>query len=196
MKPLSAQQLLAAMHANGHRVFEGELNLNIIGVRASDAQANTFNDMIYVLYQRGGAWQCKAYPATTDPGTYYREHPANVKGTAVLVPGRYSGCWQLGQHQGKYDALVQRGEMTVYRDNNSDAHIDTDTPTESGYFGINCHRANKHTTSKHVGKWSAGCQVLASPEHFSQFMNLCRDSASLYGPSFSYTLLTESETRL
>ena len=93
---------------------------------------------------------------------------------------------------GKYDALVQRGEMTVYRDNNSDAHIDTDTPTESGYFGINRYRANKHTTSKHVGKWSAGCQVLASPEHFSQFMNLCRDSASLYGEFFLHPL-TESD---
>ncbi len=192
----TAHQLLAALAAKGLPIFKGDMNVNIIGVRANDTAPNTFNDVLCVLYQHAGQWHVKVYPATTDPGTYYREHPANVKGTAMVVPGHYPSCWALGKHQGKYDALVQRGDITVYRDNNGDHTLDTDVETETGLFGINCHRANKHTTSKNVGKWSAGCQVIADPEHFNQFMNLCRDSARRFGPRFSYTLLTESEINL
>ncbi len=194
MKQLTASVLIEALRSKGYRLFEGQLNMNIIGIRAIDAQANTFNDFICLLYQHGGQWHVKAYPATTDPGVYYRENPENVKGTAIVVPGQYPICWQLGKHQGKYDALVQRGKITVYRDNDTDQTLDLDPSTkESGFFGINCHRANKTSTSTSVGKWSAGCQVLASPDDFEQFMNLCRDSAKYYGPRFTYTLLLESE---
>ena len=36
-------------------------------------------------------------PSTTDPGTYYREDPMNVRGTAVMQPEQYRGVYKIGR---------------------------------------------------------------------------------------------------
>jgi hypothetical protein len=194
---LTAERVLAAMNAAGHRVFEGELNLNIVGVRNHDTKANTFNDAICVLYQEDGKWQIKQYKATTDAGLYYRENPINVDGTAVLVPGQHKSLWTLGYHQGKYKALLQHKPVLVLRDSNRDCELDNHIVKESilqqGYFGINCHRASASQESRQVDKWSAGCQVFANPKDYDEFIELCERSAEKYGPYFTYTLLEQSE---
>ncbi|WP_299002314.1 hypothetical protein [uncultured Shewanella sp.] len=197
--PISIDVLLSVMKRKQHCVFKGELNLNIIGVRSSDYRANTFNDMICVLYQQKSKWQLKQYKATTDAGLYFRKRPCHVDGTAVLVPMQYKSCWRLGYHRGQYAALVQRGPMTVLRDNNKNSVLDTSTDNaqlQIGYFGINCHRASAQHESKRVDKWSAGCQVFANPNDFDEFMTLCRESAQTYGPHFSYTLLEQVDLQI
>ena len=80
-----------------------------------------------------------------------------VEGCAAIVCDRqYKGLWQIGMHRGKYRALVQRGIIAVYRDDNKDKVIDRDPSTiMEGYFGINGHHAGEESTV--VGKWSAGC---------------------------------------
>ncbi len=197
IRKLTAATLLSTLKACGYRVFEGELNLNIIGIRHNNTRANTFNDVICVLYQQSGEWQLKQYKATTDAGIYWRTNPMNVDGTAVLIAGQHKSLWKLGYHQGKYRALVQHKPVVVLRDNNQNTELDTEvTPQavlQQGYFGINCHRANSKTTSTQVDKWSAGCQVLASPSDFDEFIALCDQSAAKYGPYFSYTLLDQAD---
>ncbi|MCL1123303.1 hypothetical protein [Shewanella surugensis] len=197
--PLSPDVILNAMKLKKYRVFEGELNLNIIGVRSSDHRANTFNDVLCLLYQQKGKWQLKQYKATTDAGLYFRKQPCNVDGTAVLLPMQHKSCWRLGYHRGQYAALVQRGPMTVLRDNDKDSVIDTSihhAQLQTGYFGINCHRASAQHESTKVDKWSAGCQVFANPKDFDEFMTLCRDSAKTYGPNFSYTLFEQADFQI
>lgn len=192
------QALLSAMALSKHKVFEGELNLNIIGIRAANTRANTFNDLICVLYQQNGEWQLKQFKATTDAGLYWRKHPLNLDGTAVLVAGQHLGLWTFGYHQGKYKALVQNKPVLVLRDNDKNAELETDetqAELQLGYFGINCHRASEHTESKQVDKWSAGCQVLANPDDFNEFINLCEQSAERYGNTFSYTLLEQNQLK-
>lgn len=175
-------------------VFKGDYNLNLVGIRSSDKDANSFNDRLVVIYELDRKQVMHVFPQTTDPGVFYRENPINVDGTAVLVPGHHPSCWALGAHQGKYKALVQRGPMSVYRDNNADQHIDTDDASiQTGLFGINLHRANANYSSMQVDRWSAGCQVLASPEDFDLVMALANKSAVTYGRQFSYTLLTEEQ---
>ena len=125
-------------------------------------------------------------------------YPINPKGTAVLVPGQYRGTWQLGKHQGKYEALVQRKPVKVYRDNSKDEVIDYNnivTLVDEGYFGINIHRSNPYDQSYEINKWSAGCQVFKKVDDFNAFMDLCRDSAKVYGPKFTYTLIEEKDLR-
>jgi hypothetical protein len=185
--------LLSAMDDKGYRVFRGEWNINLVGVRSAEQSANTFNDYICVLFQLLGRWELFAFAATTDPGLFYRQNPINPAGTAVLAPGQYRGCWKLGKHRGDYNALVQRKAMRVYRDNNRDAIVDTTGETESGLQGINLHRASIKGTSFEVGRWSAGCQVVRAPWDFDMLMAMCRRAALTYGDNFSYTLLTESE---
>jgi hypothetical protein len=190
----TAKTITDTLKRRDYPVFKGDYNLNLVGIRSSDKDANSFNDRLVVLYELDRKQIMHVFPLTTDPGLFYRENPINVAGTAVLVPGHYRSCWALGAHQGKYKALVQRGPMSVYRDNNGDQSIDADADTiQSGHFGINLHRANANYSSLRVDRWSAGCQVLASPEDFDLVMALANKSAVTYGQRFSYTLIEEGD---
>ena len=46
-----------------------------------------------------------------------------------------------------------------------------------------------------INKWSAGCQVFKKIDDYNKFMELCKDSANIYGNGFTYTLITEKELR-
>ncbi len=184
------------MKEKGYVVFEDEArgyDLNLVGIRTSDMTANTFNDQLIVMYRAHGQWLLFRFPATTDPGAYYRLHPANVRGTAILKPGQYRGAYELGKHKG-YAALRQKKPLTVYRDADRDDVLKTNEGSlETGMFGINIHRAGATATSRKVDRWSAGCQVVADPVHFRFLLELCKKSSEIYGNSFTYTLLTETD---
>lgn len=177
----------------GHAVFEnGQYNVNIIGVRSSEHQANRFDDVIYCVYKdEKDEWVEKSWPCTTEPGKYWLENPTNVNGTAVLVPGQYRGVWRIDRHQGKYDALCQRnGPVKTYRDSNKDDIIDLDVESiTEGYYGINIHKAGKASTQ--IDRWSAGCQVFANASDFAEFMGICYKAREAWGNSFSYTLIDQ-----
>ena len=188
------------MNKKGYTFFDGnkQLNVNLIGVRRDNPGTNEFDDFLVMIYRDKKLKEvCEVFPVTTDPGEYWLENPMNPKGTAVLVPGQYRGTWQLGKHQNNYEALVQRKEVKVWRDNNKDKVIDYKSfhTISEGYFGINIHRSNPYDKSYLVNKWSAGCQVFQSVDDFDEFMKICKKSANLYGNSFTYTLLTEQEIR-
>lgn len=186
--------LLNTMQSLGYKVFEGEHNLNIIGIRHSNKRANTFNDVMCVLYQENEQWQLEQFKCTTDPGVYYRKSPLNIDGTAIVAPMQHRSLWTFGYHQGKYQALVQNKPVTVFRDNNKDDELNTSgSVTQTGYFGINCHRASANVESKVVDKWSAGCQVIANPKDFDQLLSLCKSSAEVCGDTFSYTLIEQEQ---
>ena len=166
-------------------------NLNLIGVRTIDNTSNKFNDLMVLMWFYGGEWNRLNFNITTDPGVYYRENPININGTAILKEGHHKGLWAIGKHRGVYEALTQTGKAIVYRDNNKDDVLDFDCGTQSGLFGINCHRSNQNATSTNVDKWSAGCQVFANPKDFDLFMDICNKAANNWGNKFSYTLLLE-----
>lgn len=192
---ITVQQLKKAMANRGYKLFSrGDYNLNLIGIRSRDTKANTFNDVFCVLFKMAGIEQLWQFSCTTDPGTYYRLNPLNLLGTAILCPGQYAGMWQLGMHQGKYPALVQRGEVTVFRDGDKNEELDiTDVVQETGYFGINGHRASDKGIAEKVDRFSAGCQVIQDPNEYAMLINLIRIAVSKHGNSFTYTLLTEQE---
>ncbi len=195
MRQLTINELITTMKNKGYKVAEKDFkpyNLNIIGVRSSDHTPNIFNDMIFWLYKYRGGWAMKQASITTDPGLFYLENPCNKNGTAILKPGQYPGVWEIGLHQGKYEALVQRGNFTVIRDFNRDGELDYNSGREeTGMFGINFHHAG--TDSVQVDNWSAGCQVFKRLEDFNNFMTDCRKARDNWGNSFSYTLLKESD---
>ena len=166
-------------------------NLNLIGVRTLDNTSNKFNDLMVVMWFYGGEWNRLNFNITTDPGVYYRENPININGTAILKEGHHKGLWTIGKHKEVYEALTQTSKAIVYRDNNKDDVLDFDCGTQSGLFGINCHRSNQNVTSTNVDKWSAGCQVFENPKDFSLFMDICNKAANNWGNKFSYTLLIE-----
>ena len=57
-------------------------------------------------------------------------------------------------------------------------------------FGINIHRAGTFINgSTQIDKWSAGCQVLSKESDFNLLMELAEKAKTLYGNSFTYTLI-------
>ena len=185
--------VLARMKALGYAVFDGDpYDLNIFGIRKRNGVPNVFDDLIGCAYRWDGSWRVHYWNATTDPGQYWLENPANVKGTAILCPGQYRGVWEVGKHRGRYDALIQRGaEVTVWRDADRDRNLDMqDATIDSGFFGINLHKAG--TVSSTVDRYSAGCQVLQATNDFEELMKLAEMQIKITEyDSFTYTLLEE-----
>ena len=182
----------------GYAYFKkGSYNLNIIGVRAKGRKVtNLYDDILVVIYNdESGKQVKKLYNITTEPGSYYMyKQLLNPKGTAILVPGQYRGCWKLGLHKGQYKALCQSKPIKVYRDNNRNAIYDLEPKTiEQGMFGINIHRSDKGITRTTIDRYSAGCQVFNNPQDFAEFIAICEKQKALYGNSFTYTLINEQD---
>jgi hypothetical protein len=188
------QAIINTLTRKGYTIVTRPFELNIIGVRSSNAVPNRFDDHIHVFYKReDGQWIHNQFPATTDPGTYWLKTFMNPAGTAILKPGQYSNSHRIGIHRGKYQALVQQNPVTVIRDSNKDEHLDFNgAKQETGIFGINIHRALVKGKTKYVNEHSAGCQVLADVNDFNLLMQLAHRHKQLFGNNFTYTLLTKS----
>ena len=184
----------------GYNWFDkGDYNLNIVGVRNSatgDEVTNKFDDKITLSYKVDGEWEFYSFDATTDPGRYWVENIMRVEGVACLKPGQYKS-YKIDKHRKSYDALCQRiSEVTVYRDSNKDGCYDLDDDnTQTGYFGINIHRATSREGKKstQVDKWSAGCQVIASNDDWNDFIFACYKAEAIWGNSFTYTLIKSED---
>lgn len=192
----AVEQIKKVMQSKGYAFFtNGDYNLNIVGVRSSKREANSFDDWMILCYKANGVWLTRIYPITTDAGTYWLKNPLDKRGTAILVPNQYRGVYSIDKHNGKYFALCQRnGKVKTYRDNDRDKILDMDASTiTEGMYGINIHRSNPYTESVSVDKWSAGCQVFQSVKDFDQFMTICNKAKDLWGNKFTYTLLIEED---
>ena len=198
------EQIETTVKAKGYKWFEDNSNkgydVNIVGVRNSETKGrvtNAFDDCITISYKKDGEWQFHCFECTTDPGTAYMENPIlEDTGCAILKPGQYRGSHKLRLHQGKYLALGQKRDVTVYRDNNRDDNYELDeSNTTTGLFGINIHRATarKGGKSTRVDKWSAGCQVIADNDDWHEFLDICQAAREIHGNSFSYTLIESKD---
>ncbi len=190
-------QFKRIMEKKGYQYFsDAPYDVNFIGIRSRDETPDVFNDLLVLEYRDYvGELQTKTFTATTDPGLYYLLNPINLKGTAILKPGQYRGVFKIGEHRG-LPALVQNKEITVIRDFNRDSRLDFDQRTEeTGWFGIHVHRAWEKGSVK-VGKWSAGCQVIADPVEFEIFLRIMEEARVIHGNAFTYTLLEEKDLGL
>jgi len=190
------EQVELAVKAKGYKYFEnGDLNVNIIGIRNSapgSKVTNLFDDWLTISYKEGGVWQFYIWNATTDPGKAPMVAGNKIGGIARVVPGQYPGSHMVRLHQGKYEALGQKANIKVYRDNDRDTEYDTDTITE-GVYGINIHKAGQDSTW--VERWSEGCQVFKRVMDFDAFMKICKRASKIHGNSFTYTLIESKDIK-
>jgi len=193
-------QIQAAVEAKGYKWFEsGDYNVNIVGIRNSETNnkvTNRFDDKITITYKEDGEWQFHCFDCTTDPGDDHVENLLSEKGVAILKPGQYRGSHKLRLHQGKYLALGQQKDVTVYRDRNKDGVYDLDeSTTQTGIFGINIHRATSIAGKKstYVDRWSAGCQVIASNDDWHVFLEICQTAREMWNNNFTYTLIESKD---
>ena len=118
------EQIEAAVKSKGYKWFGDSKNkgydVNIVGVRNSETKGkvtNRFDDCVTISYKKEGKWKFFCFPATTDPGTHWVENCVTSygKGVAILKPGQYRGSHKIRLHGGKYTALGQKKDVTVYR---------------------------------------------------------------------------------
>lgn len=183
--------IIDELYKYSYNVFTRPYELNIVAYRTKNRIANKFDDYLFVFYKDDvDRWITHTWQITTDPGTKSLRFPSNSKGTAILRPGQYLNSYQIGLHQGKYEALTQRSPVTVYRDNNKDNYLNLEpSKAFTGMFGINIHKAGLESTL--VEGWSAGCTVFKRAKDFNEFLLLAKKHRKLYGNTFTYTLINE-----
>lgn len=192
-KRKNIRTLLLLLKLKGYKVYDKPYQLNIVGIRNDNTQANKFDDTMYVFWKNDKSqWEGKYYTVTTDPGTYWLKNPMSKLGAAILKEGQYENAYKIGMHLGEYKALTQQKPVTVLRDYDRNAVLDFNNgKEETGLFGINIHRSNPKGTSINVDKWSAGCQVFENSDDFANFLTLADKHNKLYGNNFTYTLIDE-----
>lgn len=197
------QQIEKAVKNKGYVWFEDDSNksydVNIVGVRNNQSQiadkvTNVFDDCLTMTFKdESGDWKFYCWNATTDPGKKGVQQFRNSKGVARLVPNQYRAVYKIDKHQGKYDALCQRGgNVTVFRDSDRNLVFE-EKKTDIGMFGINIHKAGQDSTW--VENWSEGCQVFKKAADFEAFMAICRKAAAIHGKSFTYTLIESADIK-
>tara|TARA_R110002074_G_scaffold108524_2_gene234211 strand:- start:112 stop:756 length:645 start_codon:yes stop_codon:yes gene_type:complete len=205
------EQIETAVKSKGYKWFEGgqynkvkkryvvEYDVNIVGVRnmnTDDKVTNKFDDCMTVSYKDvEGNWLFYCFPCTTDPGKHWVENLLNKNGVAILKEGQYRSSHMIRKHQGKYDALCQKGPLKVYRDKNKDDVYDLlEENVHEGIYGINIHKSgSRETGSTQVDKWSAGCQVFAVKSDFDKFMEIMYAAKVTWGNAFTYTLINSDD---
>ncbi len=190
---LNYDKLKRVIETKGYMFFDnGTYNVNIFGIRNGYDTVNMFDDIIGVAYRdEFNNPVVNIYKATTKPGLHYLKNElGNSKGTAILIPGQYRGCWTLGFHK-QYEALVQQGRkiFKVWRDNDSNGKFNPNGKIYEDVTGLNGHTTSFKTEIDKVGRYSAGCQVIQDDLDFHIFLSIIKKSAFLYGDNFSYTLL-------
>jgi hypothetical protein len=191
--PGNVEKLIHTLERLGHKVFRNDqkpFNLNIVGIRNDNSAQNSFDDEIHIFWKYHNEWNFRRFRITTDPGLTWLLSPLNESGTAILKEGQYPVTYRIGLHRNKYAALVQANPVTVIRDFNRDSKLDFESGIEqTGFFGINIHRASASGESVLVDKWSAGCQVFANIREFNEFLSLCRQATAEWNDQLTYTLI-------
>lgn len=197
MKTITYETLKKAYDKKNYIFNEGIYHLNIFGVRCNAYGSNKFDDIIGCAYvSEIGTRVLFMASGTTDAGQVYIKHPMNAKGCAAVVPGQYHNSHKIGMHRGYHKALVQCGNVAVYRDNNKDDKYDynPDSIDKGCGFGINIHRASAHSVADAVNNYSAGCQVFQKSDDLEYLLSLC-DKQIAYNrlTLFTYTLFDEAD---
>jgi hypothetical protein len=161
-----AMRICKYMQENGYWIARATDFLNIVYLEGADKDGslnadkfNEWNDRRIVFFINAfGKPEIKLNAlGTTEPGKKYTDAPMNVGGAARIAFGQYK-AWASGFHQGKrnHPALVQVGNVRVFRDKNKDTKRTGDAVDIGNNFGVNQHMA---FNAPIVGGWSAGCLV-------------------------------------
>ena len=177
----------------GFKVFDdGPYDLNIIGVRNLENNANQYDDKLHVCYlSEDGHWKEDIFQVSTDPGRYWLEKE-DYKACAVYAhPQQARGAYEVGMHRGKYEALVQWRPVLFWRDGNKDKKADYGGEVHKDVIGLNIHRSSIHDSDE-VNRYSAGCIVFSKMAEWEAFMKLVHKQKKTMGfHTFTFTLIAE-----
>ena len=174
----------------GYISFRGVYDINLIVTRNPENNFNKFDDQLHLIFVHNNNLWCHCiYPCTADPGRYHLNNPGRVEGTAIVKsPQQLRGAYTFGRHKGRYECLVPRVPIPVWRDSNRDSVYDHDGDFFG--YGINIHRSTSSGISHLVDRWSAGCIVLASSESYAHFLGILKNQPQYcHGKNFTFTII-------
>jgi GH24 family phage-related lysozyme (muramidase) len=160
-----SERLLNIVYLQGMNA-DGSLN---------DNKPNHFNDRRLVIEINDGIPAIVGnWEGTINAGEYYHRNPMNPLGTAQIKFGQYK-AWRVGIHGNaeKHEALVQRADITVYRDANRDRQISGDKQYTDDLFAINQHWGYDLPITN-VRNASAGCLLGRTRQGHRDFMRLIK----------------------
>ena len=96
----SISEILSSFTGKKYELNNTPFYPNLFGIRSKDNIPNQFNDLIGAIYYNGRTWDMLLVAGTTDAGLFWQEHPMNVNGTAIIIPGQYKNCYKVGLHNG------------------------------------------------------------------------------------------------
>jgi len=187
-------------YRKGYKFFDGQFNINLIGIRMHNRLTDKFSDMFLMIYRDHlNNWHIERAIGTTVPGQFYHYNYDNPKGVGIIVPGQYSAAFKQGKHKG-VDALIQNTTFKVYRDSNKDGKIDKDVIVDappSCRFDFHYAKSSVNPEKiflENIGKFSGGCQVLANWLKYNFWLSIIKYSMKLYNyKKITYTLLDEED---
>jgi len=186
-------EILAKIEEYGFKVFsDGAYDLNIIGVRNLENNANQYDDKLHVCYlSEDGHWKEDIFQVSTDPGRYWLEKE-DYKACAVYKhPQQARGAYKVGLHRGNYEALVQWKPVEYWRDGNKDEKADYGGEVFKDVIGLNIHRSSIHDSDE-INRYSAGCIVFSKMADWEAFMKLVHKQKRTMGyHTFTFTLIAE-----
>lgn len=192
----SLNSVILQANSQGYFFDKRPFKLNVVGVRnPTNTSPLKFDDQIaYFYYDENGNIVGKVVRGTTSPSIYFLQNPINTKGAGILKQGQYKDAYSIGLHRGLYEALIQSKPVEVIRDADRNSIINFFAPTQTGLFGINIHRATiGKDDSSVIGTDSAGCQTFQNTADFNDMMAMAKKSRSMYGNTFTYTLIDQKE---
>lgn len=200
MKQPTLKEIKDSLLKNRMTVFNQPYSMNLGGCRTIDNAANTFNDWVWAFYfDSSNEIQGVVIPATTDAGVYYREHPMNKQGVAIIQHNvQHFGAYQLQDptiHRGqlghnKRKAFRQVAPMLYWRDNDLDKTLDFEGKTYSEIAYTNGHYMG--TVGNQVNNWSAGCWG-ATEANMNKLFAVCDIQINkLKSDKFSFSLIHEN----
>ena len=164
--------------------------VNLFGLRDPSRQKDdVFND--YFGLWIPGRNICMVTLATTDPGV--KATNENEGGAAHLDAGFQPRIWAKDMHAASvpsfaHMAFCSRKEKgcfptRIWRDRDRDTQLGDRDVCESGYYGMNGHRASALRDEKGIGLYSYGCQVV---QHKGDFDAIMAATAEVVGMDYIY----------
>ena len=167
-----------------YQVFESNVrnfNLNIWCIRSKYRTSGNFDDLMVMFYKDlSNKWQFNTFVITTDPSDISLIQSLNKLGTAIVYNGQYPKAWKLGLHKGVYEALVQRGNLTVIRDFNKDIILDIPSTDTLKIWGKlpDCKVEIKRTNNRYIENYLINGKIKYTLETGNDFgINCHRASA-------------------
>jgi len=166
-KPTAAPALLSTVSTPAVRDYASlwtgkrgaQAHVKCIGIRGGyepggkKTKLGIYDDKFVLLIGN----EATEWKGSTDPGQFFIQHPENPRGCAQLREGIH--MFKLGLHQREHLAFVQAEDFHVNRlDHHGKALF-----VDFGEFGIHLHSGGPGID---VNQYSAGCQVIASPEGY------------------------------